>query len=86
MWRPEITQTSGFSIDINLINNCSLRTSNYSAKHICYYFHHSKGIISFDKLFFSICDGLLCRHINVTQSKLGELGKAIFSKQKTLSR
>ena len=52
MWWPEILQTSGFSIAINLIN-CSLRTSNYSAKHICYYFHHSKGIISFDKLFLA---------------------------------
>ena len=38
------------------------------------------------KLFFSICDGLFGRRINVTRSKLWKLERAIFSKRKTLSR
>ena len=30
------------------------------------------------KLFFSICDGLLGCHVNVTRSKLGNLERAVF--------
>ena len=37
------------------------------------------------KLFFSICDGLFGRHINVARSKLGKLERTIFSKRKTLA-
>ena len=56
------------------------------AKYNKRYFYHSKGIMSCDKIIFSICDGLLGRHINVAWSKLGNLKTAIFSKSKTLSR
>ena len=80
-WRPEIMQRSAFSIATNLIS-CSLRTSKLFPETYFLVLHHSKGIISGDK-FFSICDGLLRRHINVTRSKLGKLERAIFSKRIT---
>ena len=44
--RPEIMQTSGFSI----AKNCE--RANYSPKHIFKCFHHSKGIISCVKIIY----------------------------------
>ena len=78
IWRPEIMQTSGFSMATNL-NSCE--RANYSFSYIFGYFHHSKGMISCDIFFFTDC--LFARHINVTRSKLGKLERAIFSNEKS---
>ena len=83
LWRPEIMQTwqtSGFSIATNLISYCE--RANYSPKHIFFTFTIQRAKHHAIKLFFSICDGPLGRHINFTRSKLGKLERAVFSNGK----
>ena len=77
--RPEIMQTSGFSIATNLIS-CSLRASKLFPLTHLRILSPFKGHVTIQRACFH-CDGLLGRHINVTRSKLGKLERAIFSKR-----